>query len=363
MSQKDQPASAFDPAEEASAFVAARFRLADPGHPATAWLKRAAAERLQEALVLDPGALESLRPALPEAREFPDAACPDFSPAKRQIKEINPPPLPQVFAALQGIANDPLSSLADMAQIISHDPGLSSFLLRLANSAFYSFPGGVDSVFRAAQLIGMREILSLAAAKAVSGLFNESPRKDLLEVERFWRHSVACAILARALAKRAGRTEPDRAFMAGLLHDVGKILLVIAEPDMCEASLLLARQSGLILYEAERRTLGFDHAELGASVLKRWVLPQPLIEAVQHHHAPSRDVNAAGSDAVHVADVIALSLGIGPRPDCLAPPMDAGAWESLGLAPEDLGPVIGECDSRLDELRELFLGPKARRGA
>lgn len=359
MTQNDQPAPPFNPAEEALVMVEARFRLADPGHPATAYLMRAAAERLQETLAREPGAINTLRPVLPKAKESPDGAMPDLTPARRQIKEINPPPLPQVFVALQRVSSDPKSSLADVARIIGHDPGLSAFLLRLANSAFYSFPGGVDSVFRAVQLIGMREILSLAAAKAVSGLFNESPRKDLLEVERFWRHSVACAILARSLAARA-RRDPERAFMAGLLHDVGKILLVIAEPDMCEASLLLARQSGQILYEAERRTLGFDHAELGASVLKRWVLPQPLIEAVQNHHAPSRDSTKAGSDVIHAADVIAVSLGIGSRSDCPAPPMDAGAWESLGLAPEDLAPVIAECDAKLDELRELFLGSKGR---
>jgi len=345
-----------DPAQAAEELAQARFRLADLDHPATRYLFDAAKARIEETLTRAPEAMEDLTPPPPAPRPASPDDAPDFSAPRRPVKDINPPPLPQVFIALQRASQDPSASLKQVADIISHDPGLSSFLLRLANSAFYSFPGGVDSVFRAVQLIGMREIINMAAAKAVSGLFKESPRKDLLEIERFWRHSVACALMARALCVRAGRPDPDRLFVAGLLHDVGKVLLVISEPDMYEASLARSRTQAMPMYLSEKSILGFDHADLGGSVLERWTLPQKLCEAARLHHDPSLDADGAGADLVHVADLTAIALGLGTRPDCPVPPLDAKAWNGLGLSPEDLGLVIADCDEKLDSLRDVLLG-------
>ncbi len=339
--------------EEAQHRIGARFRRTDVEHPATRFLLETATERLARDMVENPGlaaASESFEADGPVSDQVPD-----FSAPKIAVKDVKPPPLPQVFLALQEVVDDPDSTLKDVADIVGADPGLSSFLLRLANSAFYSFPGRVDNILRAVQLIGMREIHTMALGRAVSGLFSESPDESILHLEGFWRHSTACAVMSRSLALKCGRADAERNFVSGLLHDIGKILLVISEPDMCAMLLAAARRRDVPAFTVEAEFFGFNHAELGGRVVQKWRFPEPLAKAVGFHHDPDRDGAGRGADIVHLADFLALGLGLGTRPGCLTPTLNVRVWERLGLTTEDLAAVVAECDAKLDELASLFL--------
>ncbi|MBI5041185.1 MAG: HDOD domain-containing protein [Gammaproteobacteria bacterium] len=212
--------------------------------------------------------------------------------------------LPEVCLRIQQLADDPRADMTEFAQLVSQDPALTTRLLKLVNSAYYGFPGRVDTLTRAVNLVGIAELrnltLAMAAIDVFGGLGNE--RFDMLG---FWRHSIYCALLARFLAKRARVLHAERLFIAGLLHDVGRLLIFGLLPE--RAAMILQRLvRGEEVCAAERAELGFDHAEVGYELLTLWLLPQALCSAVAHHHRnePPQDAHLETS-LVHIANHIA----------------------------------------------------------
>ncbi|MEL7640581.1 MAG: HDOD domain-containing protein [Solidesulfovibrio sp.] len=226
------------------------------------------------------------------------------------LADIHPPPLPEAYLALRRVAQNPMSSTADVAAALSMDPSLAAYVLRLANSALYNPAAKVETVTRAVSVIGLGEIETMAAGSMLTRLFDKPPRPDLLALDEFWRHAVAVGMLARALAERVGERGGERYFVAGLLHDIGRLVLTVAEPDM--AALVLARASAknLPTTAAERLELGFDHAALGGRIAEKWRLPETLCQAVAGHHEPALCPDNLAAAAVHAADFMANALGV-----------------------------------------------------
>jgi HD-like signal output (HDOD) protein len=192
--------------------------------------------------------------------------------------------LPEVCLRIQQLAEDPRAGMAEFAQLVIQDPALTTRLLKLVNSAYYRFPGRVDTVSRAVNLIGIAELRNLTLAMAAMEVFGglENERFDMLG---FWRHSVYCALVARFLAKHARVLHAERLFIAGLLHDVGRLLIFNLLPE--QAALILQRvANGEEVCAAERVELGFDHAAVGHELLRLWHLPKELRIAVAFHHLP-----------------------------------------------------------------------------
>ncbi len=252
----------------------------------------------------EPRRIGTMEP-VPAARSLDDLT------ASRPVSlaAINPPPLPQAFLALRRTAADPMSTASDMAAVISMDPSLAAYVLRLANSALYSPKAPVETVTRAVACIGLGEIETMAAGAMLTRLFEKPPRPDLLRLDAFWRHALAVGILARTLAERVGERGGERYFVAGLLHDMGRLVLAVAEPDLMAAVLARAAASRLPLDAAERLELGFDHAALGGRIADKWRLPETLLAAVAGHHEPSLCPDNPMAAAVHVADFMANALG------------------------------------------------------
>ena len=212
--------------------------------------------------------------------------------------------LPEVCLRIQQLADDPYADMGEFAQLVSQDPALTIRLLRLVNSACYGFPGRVDTISRAVNLVGIAELRNLTLAMAAMEMFGglENEHFDML---KFWRHSVYCALVGRYLARRARVLHAERLFIIGLLHDVGRLLVFNLMPE--QALRIQQRVSdGEEVCAAERAELGYDHAEVGYELLSLWQLPKPLRIAVALHHLPEVSEEAQLETAIaHLANGIA----------------------------------------------------------
>jgi HD-like signal output (HDOD) protein len=194
---------------------------------------------------------------------------------------------PDVCIRLFEIINAPTTGAREIAGIVHVDPNLTARLLRLANSAFYNFSRKIDTVSRAVTIIGTAElyqlVLSVSAIKSFTNIPNE-----LVQMETFWRHSVYTGLLARALAVRANILHPERLFVAGLVHDIGSLVLYYQRPDEMRDILLVAEGDEEVLYQAELEQFEFSHAGVAGYLMQQWNLPEELVQAVKWHHQPEQ---------------------------------------------------------------------------
>jgi HD-like signal output (HDOD) protein len=194
---------------------------------------------------------------------------------------------PDVCMKLFELINSATTGTRQIAEVISVDPNLTARLLRVANSSFYGFSGKIDTVSRAVTLIGTAElyqlVLSISAVKAFGNIPNE-----LVSMETFWRHSVYTGLLARSLAARAHVLHPERLFIAGLMHDIGSLVLYHQRPEAMRDVLLVADGDEEVLFQAELERFGFSHAGIAGYLMEQWRFPDELREAVRLHHQPEQ---------------------------------------------------------------------------
>ncbi len=243
--------------------------------------------------------------------------------------------LPDIFYKLNAAIEDPDCTFDDIGEIISVDPGLTARLLRIVNSAFYGFSTQVETVTHALTIIGTDQLAQLVLATSVMGQFKGIP-SGLIDMESFWRHSIATGLAARSIAALSGEYNVERFFVAGLLHDIGRLVLCIKVPDEAEKTFKRAEASEKLLCIEEQKVFGFDHAELGGRLLKAWSLPDRLVESVTFHHSPGKSQHHPQETAVvNLADAIAYSLKLGSSGEAVIPPLEPKSWEMIGL-PESL---------------------------
>lgn len=211
---------------------------------------------------------------------------------------------PQVYLRVSQLLDEPDSSLEAIAAEIGRDPGLVIRVLRVANSPVYGLSRKVDSVVRAISILGTQASRELILKTAASEALSQIPN-DIIYIDDFWQHSLYCALLARRLAEEGGALEPETAFLAGLLHDIGQLALFHNQPGQARVVLdLLA--SGETMQEAEERVFGFDHAQLGGALLEAWHLPAPLVAGARFHHAPTEaGAHRREAAVVHLANALA----------------------------------------------------------
>ena len=217
---------------------------------------------------------EASAPVLTEA--------PDSEALARCIGELPALPL-ALMVAVQALSSDDLPASA-CVDAVERDQALATRLLRLANSAFYGARGQVASVEDAVGMLGLRTVASVVAAVSMRSTLSLVQCQGF-RFEIYWRHALTTAVLARELARPA-TLDPGEAFLAGLLHDVGQLLLVVAHADWAERALQLSREEQIDLCEAERGLIGVGHDEVGAEVMRHWHFPERLVEAVAAHHSP-----------------------------------------------------------------------------
>jgi len=264
--------------------------------------------------------------------------------------------LPLFYEHLNEAINHPRCSTYDISRIITEDQGLTARLLRLANSPMFGCYAKVDSITKAVTIIGTQQLRDLALAASVMGIFKGIP-EDLLNMASFWRHSIACGIIARALAVYRRESNVERLFVAGMLHDVGQVVLSAARPEVTRELLEAQRDTGRLYLELERERLGFDHAELGGALLNKWKIPASIGEPVACHHNPgSAEQFRLETALIHLADIICQAMELGQGAEWGVPPLDGPAWERLGLSAHMLGAVLKQSEPQIAETFAILSG-------
>ena len=329
-----------------------RFRFANTDHPLMAALLGLARGTMEANMERRPG---DHVPAPDATGESAPPPGPAVDPVHLLQQDVKLPSLPEVVMQLQERIQSDSGSAQDMAEIISRDVGLSASLLRMVNSAFFSLPSQIETISRAVTVLGTRQLSVMALGTSVMGLFKEAPVKDL-DMERFWRHSIACGLVARAVAQRKGLEEPERFFVAGLLHDLGRPAMFSALEDKARA--VMARAASQMLAPAEQEVFGFNHARYGSMLLRKWNFPFFIVMAVLHHHDTDKAVEHIQAGVVHVADVTAQALGYGGTAGYHVQPLHGPVADALDLSVQDVTEIAVELCEQLEETCTILVPEK-----
>jgi putative nucleotidyltransferase with HDIG domain len=266
------------------------------------------------------------------------------------------PSLPSVVIKLRQYLNDPEVSFDQLARVIEYDPGLTANVLQLANSAYFGWSGTIKTVKEAITRLGTNRVFQMVLCMSVAPLVRKPVKGYDTDSEGLWRHSIATAICAEKLIEALELEGLEEAFTAGLLHDMGKIVLgTFVEVDDEPIKEIMAAD-GLAFNEAEQMVLGIDHAEVAAELLGSWKLPAEVVAAARWHHQPHRaeEQHRRLVDLIHVADVLCINFGWGGGSDSLKYRLDESASERLGLDVSTAELVGSQVLIGLEELGSMF---------
>ena len=270
------------------------------------------------------------------------------------------PEVPQIaFRAIQ-LLNNPETDVTDLAEVISSDQALTAKVLRLCNSAYYGLPRKVTTVSEAVVIVGFSSIKSLVLMITTQSSMNKGLLGYKIGPGEFWRHSIATAEAARFLAQHIKYEKPEECFIAGLIHDIGKMVLnQHALPEVYRAT-NLSQKEHLPVHVAEERILGFDHAGIGAALAERWNFPPVLVESLRRHH--SFEPLYLDGKAVPLPTIVGIANLLSQAID----PHHPTGWtlleehtdvlrQILGLSLEDLQDLAPAIIQRVEETSELVM--------
>lgn len=266
-----------------------------------------------------------------------------------KIKEVST--LPSVMRRVMDIVMDERSSARDLAREISTDTALTSKVLKIVNSAFYGFYRQINTIEEAVVILGYNEVRSIAVTVSVLDLFTEHNSTRIFDRHRFWYHSFAAGTLADILRQECA-DEQQGAFVAGLLHDIGKVVLDEYFPEIWKPALRKSLDEELPLSEAEREVMGIDHAEVGFLITDQWNLPQTICLAIKAHHcspAPEADLEAIA----YLSNILVKERGIACSEDPAVAEHREQALQNLGLTENRMQRVNASLMKRTSSIQSL----------
>ena len=270
------------------------------------------------------------------------------------------PTLGTTFARLSALEEDRNAEMDDFAEVIQTDPALAAVVLRAANSAEFGLATRVFSISQAVAVLGTRKVMTLALAQAFREILPDTIPGYGIDSRDFWKHCVAVGVLSQSLAKELGLPGEDESFVAGLLHDIGKLVLGVYLARVEGEIRRNMREEKLLLVESERAVLGVDHCAVGMEVARKWNLPPGLAAVARFHHAPSSLKADPGEkemppfvedivDLVHMADCLAHQFGYGTDIGELSREIKPGVMERIGVSPFLLEGAVSSAFQKIEE--------------
>lgn len=264
------------------------------------------------------------------------------------------PPMPQALDLARGLMADAHARPADIAQILETYPAISARVLRLVGMALYGDAESVSSIQQAVTALEMKTLNEYVILACASGLLSRELNGYKLKVWDLWRHSLAVAYCARELAARKAPGMIEDAFLAGLFHDCGKLILDSCVEERSEAILACVQEGKLSFQDIEHRILGFEHPQVAADVCVKWRLPKSLAVAIALHHTPSRFEHNPLACVLHAADAIALMSGIGSGIEGSLYTIDEKAMEFLALDGDRIGMLMAGAAAYVKRIMVCF---------
>lgn len=256
------------------------------------------------------------------------------------------PTLPIVVTRIMQLVENPKTAAVEISKVVALDPALTVKILKIVNSAYYGFPKQITTITHAIMILGFEDVKNIALGVSVFDIFKSKGPKVVDEFDRvaFWQHSIGVGACTKLLAKKLRYKNPEEAFICGLLHDIGKIILDQYFHEEFMTVIRAAKEENLLFINAEKKVNDIDHPEVGRIVSKKWGLPQTIIDSVAFHHNPSlADAsNTTLVSLVHAADVFCRIQKIGNGGDMLVPQLQKAAWDTLKLQPTDLAKLYEE---------------------
>jgi len=267
---------------------------------------------------------------------------------RHKVENINAlPTMPSVLKRLSSVIEKPRITIVEISAFISNDPALTTKVLKMVNSAIYGFPGRIASVSHATMLLGLNVIKGLLLGVSVFELMQKT-------MSGLYEHSLACAIASRIIAQKKNLKEPEEVSVAGLLHDIGKVILTLEFAQEYENAMKEAQEKKISIYEAEKNQFNASHADVGGWLAEKWRFPNNLIEVIEYHHRPTLAKNAPMETAiVHMADLLVRARGLGFAGENLVPEVNPIAFELLKLSDQDIKDVLREMEENMEAAEDI----------
>ncbi|NOZ38029.1 MAG: HDOD domain-containing protein [Gammaproteobacteria bacterium] len=265
--------------------------------------------------------------------------------------------LPEITLRINEMVNDPDCDIDSIGKLISQDPALAVRLLGIANSPFYGFSTEVSTVTRAIAVLGINKIRDIVLSASATKAFDGIP-VDIIAVDDFWQHSLYCGVLGQTLAKQT-TLDADAVFIAGLLHDIGQLILFNRYPQEMHDIILrtIEGEAPLTMVAAEQERLGTNHTQVGAELARSWHLPTHIEEAIAWHHEPENAPTHQQEVAlIYIANAVAQMLDFDCDSVMKKLEVADNIWHMAQLEREQIPPAIEAASEQLDSLRQLYFG-------
>jgi putative nucleotidyltransferase with HDIG domain len=268
------------------------------------------------------------------------------------------PTLPEVASRLIRMVNNPETSSKEVAAIVGQDLSLSAKILRLANSAFYGMPRKINNINTAIVVLGFRVISTLVLSLTVFDIFPQDKKSALFNRKAFWRHSLSCAIIAKYIASRMQRFvlfDPEEAFCAGLLHDIGKVVMEQYLHEDFHNALKNAMYRKSPVYETEKAVLGYSHTDVADWLTKHWDLPEKLRSGIVYHHAPHEPSEDSSLAALcHYSDFLFYDMKLSEEQGYTGPTLHPVSVEHLGIPPDVIDDLTKSIEAEMEKVSVFF---------
>lgn len=269
---------------------------------------------------------------------------PVLSDVVKGIRDL-PSPAPVVMELIRSFEQEDISTHA-VADKVSRDQALAAKTLRIANSSFYGLQRKVTTIPQAITVLGFDSVRTLIVSAGVLDAFAKN-RNDAFDISAFWRHSIGTALCSKFLA-RALNLNQDQAFISGLLHDIGRLVLATCFAEHYAQVIAYRNTHDCFTQDAERAVLGFEHGMVGKTLSEHWKFPPLVQRAISDHHQPLTQDLGGITSVVHVADAIVHGLDLGGDEHDLVPPLSDAVWKSLQVAPGMLAVVFRETENEFE---------------